>query len=435
LRIAVFEDEAAHNFEPLSFTRGAFDLKLGPLSFAERIKHHMKAERVDFLTRDYIADHIRAKTGAKANEPDALDDETLFVNGLLVFDQSLREMAKGIKPGTTVFKGDRLVMAKFGESPAIDAARLLTGAPGRQPLESLGSMALERREYEGDGLITNLWEIIERNTHQIAKDIATMPKTSQGRVSTKAVVVGNRRNLFVAKGSEIEPYVVLDVTEGPVYIGENSRICASSWIKGPVYIGSSTIIHPGSVIREGSNIGDVCKIGGEVEETIVHAYSNKQHVGFLGHAYVGEWVNLGAQTTNSDLKNDYSTVDLYVGGTFVDSGTQKLGSFIGDHSKTSVGCLLNTGTIVGVMCNVISSGDPSPKFIPSFCWYFRGRFSKGRGFRRMIETAREVMKRRDVTLTDEDVTLYQKIYDLTEEEREKLIKRSRAKRRERAEQA
>lgn len=435
MRVVIFEDEVAHNFEPLALTRGVFDLRLGPLSFTERIKYYMKAERADFLARDHIADHIRAKRKVKANEPDAIDDEILFVNGLLIFDQDLRELARKIKPGTAVFKADRLVMAKFGESPAREAARLLIGAPGSQSMKSLESMTLDRKEYEGDALIANLWEIIDRNAHQIPKDIAIMPKRSQGKVSTKTVVVGNRRNLFVAKGSEVDPYVVLDVTEGPIYIGERSRVCASSWIKGPVYIGSDTIIHPSSVIREGSNIGDVCKVGGEIEGTIIHAHSNKQHAGFLGHTYVGEWVNLGALTTNSDLKNDYSTVDLYVRGKFVDSGTQKLGSFIGDHSKTSVGCLLNTGTVIGTMCNVISSGDPSPKFIPSFCWYFRGRFSKGRGLRRMIETAREVMKRRGVTLTDEDVTLYERIYDMTEEEREKLIKRSRVKRRERADQA
>jgi len=435
LRVVIFEDEFAHNFEPLTLTRGAFDLRLGPLSFTERVKHYMKAERVDFLTRDYIADHIRAKKKVKANEPDAIDDEALFVNGLLVFDQNLRELAKKIKPGTAVFKSDRLVMAKFGESPAREAAKLLIGAPGSQSAEALGSMALERREYEGDALISNLWEIINRNKDQISKDIVVMPKGSQGRVSTKATIVGNRKNLFVAKGSEVDPYVVLDVTEGPIYIGEGSRVYASSWLQGPVYVGSGTVIHPGSLIREGSNIGDVCKVGGEVEEAIVHAYSNKQHTGFLGHAYVGEWVNLGALTTNSDLKNDYSTVDVYVGGKFVDSGTQKLGSFIGDHSKTSVACFLNTGTVVGVMCNIISSGDPSPKFIPSFCWYFRGRFSKGWGFRRTIATAREAMSHRNVTLKDEDVALYQRVYDMTEEEREKLIKRSRAKRRERTEQA
>ncbi len=435
MQVVIFEDEAAHNLEPLTLTRGAFDIRLGPLSFTERIKCYLKAERVDFLSRDYIAEHIRAKKRVKANEPDAIDDEALFVNGMLVFDHDLRIIAKNIKPGTVVFKSDRLVMAKFGQSPAREAAKLLIGAPGHQPMASLESMALERREYEGDALITNLWELIEKNTHQISKDIAIVPKGSRGRISTKAVVVGNRKNLVMAKDSEVDPYVVLDVTEGPIYIGEKSKIYASSWIKGPVYIGSGSIIHPGSVIREGSNIGDVCKVGGEVEESIVHAYSNKQHAGFLGHAYVGEWVNLGALTTNSDLKNDYSTVEIHVGGRLVDSGTQKLGSFIGDHTKTSVACFLNTGTVVGAMCNIISGGDPSPKFIPSFCWYFRGRFSKGWGFRRTIETAREVMKRRDVTLTDEDVTMYQRIYDMTEEEREKLIKRSRVRRRERTDQA
>ena len=165
----------------------------------------------------------------------------------------------------------------------------------------------------------------------------------------------------------------------------------------------------------------------ELEESIIHGYSNKIHTGFLGHSYLGEWVNIGASTVTSDLKNDYSTVQVFVNGELMDTGELKVGSFIGDHSKTSIGCLLNTGTVIGVMSNVLASVGPTPKYIPSFVWYFRDRFSRGEGLRRMLRTAEVVKGRRGETMTDEERQLYRKLYEMTREERETIIKRSRAR--------
>jgi len=140
---------------------------------------------------------------------------------------------------------------------------------------------------------------------------------------------------------------------------------------------------------------------------------------------VGEWVNIGALTTNSDIKNDYTSVKVYIKGEFVDTKTQKVGSFIGDHTKFSIGCLLNTGSHIGVACNLLASGEPLPKYIPSFCWYFRGRFSRGWGFRRTIKSERAMMARRKVEMTEARVKLLRRIYDETKEERETLIRMSR----------
>jgi hypothetical protein len=172
----------------------------------------------------------------------------------------------------------------------------------------------------------------------------------------------------------------------------------------------------------------MCRVGGEVEESIIHGYSNKYHDGFLGHAYVGEWVNLGALTTNSDLKNDYGTVEVYVQGKPVDSQDTKVGVFIGDHTKTGIGCLFNTGTVVGMMSLLIPDGEPFPKTIPSFCWYFRGRVSRGRGLKPLIETARIATGRRNVELTEADAELFEKLYQITKPERDEAIKKGRERR-------
>jgi len=166
-------------------------------------------------------------------------------------------------------------------------------------------------------------------------------------------------------------------------------------------------------------------VGGEVEESIIHAYSNKYHTGFLGHSYVCEWVNLGALTTNSDLKNDYSTVKVYLNGNPVDTGSIKVGSFIGDHTKTSIGTLLNTGTIIGIMCNLMAGSGPLPKYIPSFCWYLQDRISKGLGLGAALATARAAMGRRKRQLSPAMERLIRYTESLTKQEKMEKVRRDR----------
>ena len=169
-----------------------------------------------------------------------------------------------------------------------------------------------------------------------------------------------------------------------------------------------------------------------MEESIFHGCSNKYHEGFLGHAYVGEWVNLGALTTNSDLKNDYSTVEMYMPDTdgnwsYIDTGSTKVGSFIGDHTKTSIGTFLNTGSHIGVMTVLIDNGKLLPKFIPSFTWFLEGAITAGYGFGRLLQTARVAAGRRNRSITAPDERLLKHVHGLTKPERSKAIKKDRKK--------
>ncbi len=419
MRLIIFEDDATHNFEPLTLTRGSFDLRLGILSFWERTKILTKAHTVDFLARDYIASHVSRERKVKGNEPDAIDDEALFVNALLVLDADLQKKAKTMKAGTALFKKGRLAMAKFGEAPAKEAARLLMGAPGLQSVGSIESMAIERQECEGGLLISNYWEIVEKNAAQIASDFDLMPKKNSQAISAKTRFVGKKRNLFIAKSSRVDPYLYVDAETGPVYIGEDCQINAWCFIQGPSYIGAGTIIHPSSVIREGSNIGPVCRVGGEVEESVMQAHSNKPHAGFLGHAYVGEWANLGAMFTNSDLKNTYGSIKVTVRGRKLDSGTIKLGGMIGDHAKGSIGSLLYTGKKVGV-CSQIHGVVQED--VPSFVLYAKtlGIPVWELGPDESIQVARRVMSRRKVEMTKADEDLLRKVFEVTKSEREAM---------------
>jgi len=245
-------------------------------------------------------------------------------------------------------------------------------------------------------------------------------------VEELVAILGDAKDVFIAPGARIHPTVVLDAEGGPLYIDSDVEILPHTRVEGPGYLGPKTILYGGK-IREGCTLGPVCRVGGEVEESIIHGYSNKYHDGFLGHSYLGSWVNLGALTTNSDLKNDYGTVDVHMCGKLQDTGDTKVGSFIGDHTKTSIGTLLNTGTYLGMMCNILASGEPAPKFIPDFVWQVRGKFLRAR-MKDALSTARTAMGRRKKELTEAEAALIQHVFKLTEEERNEQIKKSRAKR-------
>jgi len=246
----------------------------------------------------------------------------------------------------------------------------------------------------------------------------------EGTMHERAVVFGPRDQVYIGKGAEIHPFVCIDTRNGPVTLEEGVEVHPFTRIEGPCYVGAKSILL-GAKIREGTSIGPMCRVGGEVEESIIHGYSNKYHDGFLGHAYVGEWVNLGALTTNSDLKNDYSTVSLMMGGKTIDTGSTKVGSFIGDHVKTSICTLLNTGTVVGTASILVATGAPLPKYIPAFAWFLNGVVSKGFGLNAIVDTARTAMGRRKVTMTPEDEALLRKIFELTAEERLDYVRKGR----------
>ncbi|MEM2487782.1 MAG: putative sugar nucleotidyl transferase [Thermoproteota archaeon] len=418
MRIVIFEDDATYNFEPLTLMRGAFDLRIGLFSFADRVKYYMQVEQVDFMTREYIAEYMRRKKKARANEPETIDDETIFINGLLVFDKNLYKIALRIKPETVVLKRNRILMAKFSEAPARELAPLFMNAPSPENLKIIMEKANEKIEYEGDALITYFWELIERNGAQIVEDYEAMPRL-KSKIPSGAHIVGKRRNVYIGRDTEIAPYVVLNAEKGPIYIGEGCEINSWSFIEGPAYIGPGAIVHPTSIIREGSNIGAVCRVGGEIEETIIQGYSNKQHTGFLGHAYVGEWVNLGALFTNSDLKNTYGNIRMTIKGRRVDSGRIKLGGIIADHVKASIGTLLYTGKKVGVASRIegLIAED-----VPSFVFYARthGLPVWEIEVEEAIKVAKRMMSRRKVELTEDDEKLLRKVFELTQDERESI---------------
>jgi UDP-N-acetylglucosamine diphosphorylase/glucosamine-1-phosphate N-acetyltransferase len=220
--------------------------------------------------------------------------------------------------------------------------------------------------------------------------------------------------------------VLLDTRRGPIVIDREATIAAFSRIEGPCYIGPRTQVH-GAKLRGGVTLGRECRIGGEVEASIVHGYSNKAHDGFLGHGYVGEWVNLGAGTHNSDLRNDYGEITVTLAGRRVPTGQTKAGCLIGDHTKTGLGTLLNTGSNIGAFCNLLPGGL-LPRYMPCFTSWWNNALSDNAELPALLETASTVMGRRGKELSDVHRAVYGALFDLTATDRRRAIQDARLRR-------
>lgn len=262
-----------------------------------------------------------------------------------------------------------------------------------------------------------LWDAIEYNSYSINDDFRFFENNVDFDVLRSFdVKIIQEDNVKIGTGTKISPFVVIDASNGPVIIGNNVNIHPFVTIQGPVYIGENSLIKPNSYIYGGTSIGPVCKVGGEVENTIIHSFSNKQHEGFLGHSYICEWVNIGAGTITSDLKNTYESITVRIWNETFNTGKSLLGLICGDHTKTAIGTTFNTGTITGVGCNIYHSGL-LPKFIPSFTWGGDKTNSQIGSFEKAIETAKKMMLRRNKELLPEEIELLQLEYESTKGKR------------------
>ncbi len=413
--------EKRANFHPLSLSRPIWELRCGMSTLSEKLIAKVGATGAACFVEPYMADSYRAKTDMKVNDPSTLTgDDLLVVNG--------RVKAGGFDvaptgPSEVGVSGDGEVL--YARIAAGDLGKVKTG--GIDELLESAAAALPT-------VATNLptwnytWDLVLANPKQLAEDFKSAGRSGiEGTVEQPNAIRGSEKDVFVAAGAVVHPMVVIDAANGPVYLDEGVEVHPFTRIEGPCYVGKKSILL-GAKCREGNSIGPVCRIGGEVEESIIQGYSNKYHDGFLGHAYVGEWVNLGALTTNSDLKNDYSDVSVMLDGRRpVNTGSIKVGSLIGDHTKTAIGTLLNTGSYVGAMALIMPTGAPLPKFIPSFAWFLDGVTTKGFGKGKLYETAAIAMSRRKCEWTEDEQAMWEAIFEMTAPGRNEAIRRGRRK--------
>ena len=427
MKLVIFEPENFFNFYPIAYLRPTFELRCGHSLLYEKIIRSHPGLPVSFFCRDYLAETFadRAPEGAVINDVAGLDDDLLVVNGcILASDWKLDSHGS-----------EEVGLSTEGELLYARISRQSAASLPRENIHSFLDAAAEKlpnKTNKNLTLIRYQWELIRHNPEAIVSDFEAAGNSGvEGILHSTATVFGSLEKLYIAPDAEVHPQVVIDTKGGPVTIASGAIVFPHSRVEGPCYIGPETQITRGN-IHEGCSFGPVVRVGGEVEESIIHGYSNKYHDGFLGHAYVGEWVNLGALTTNSDLKNDYSAVEMYMQDaegkwSYIDTGDTKVGSFIGDHTKTSIGTFLNTGSHVGVMTLLMGTGKVLPKFIPSFTWYVEGAITAGYGFGKLVETAEVATSRRKRALTEADRRLLKHVHELTAPERIKAVRKDRKK--------
>lgn len=420
MKIVIYEDGSFANFYPLVYLRPIFDLRCGVFTLREKIAKKFPDCSIYLEPRGLLTDVVAEKYGAESlADLTGINDDVLLVNARAILTDA--PGAYGEVEGAARAPSGEVIWAFVRADTLSD----LGGETAAQLAESVADRC--GADETDDVLLEYPWDLVLRNAEEIQADFAHYAeKAGQHELHPQVAVEGSQEDLFVADDAEVQPFTYIDCREGPVIIEKGVTVRAHSSIEGPAYIGPDTQLMEAKV-REGSSLGPVCRAGGEIEESIMHGYANKYHTGFLGHSYVCPWVNLGALTTNSDLKNDYSEVSVRLNDEPMKTGSMKVGAFIGDHTKTSIGTTFNTGTMVGIMCNLVSGGTVLPKFIPSFAWYLNNRISKGLGLKYALKTARTVMGRRDVELTDSMVELIEKTEEMTQEKKMEKVRRDRKK--------
>ena len=421
-RLFIFEDDKFDQFFPLTYTRPVYDLLFGMTSTGSMIGSLFPSVQETLLCRDYMTGVLKERMGQAVyvnHLEAAADDEVLVVNGRLLPSSGLRqELGASGEDQLLVAKGD--IVGWHGGGRAFERLRgRFERLHDKNAITDLKS-ELKCVEVEAQ-MVRYLWDLVIRNAEVIQADFERFKRTLDSNGMFKHCEVDDQALLYevdrvyIGKGSKIDGHVVLDARSGPIFIGSNVHIQPFTRVEGPCFVGEGSIL-VGGKIRGGTSIGPHCRMGGEVEQSIFQGYSNKYHEGFLGHSFVGEWVNLGALTTNSDLKNNYGPVKVVVNGDLVDSGETKVGAFIGDHAKTGIGTLLNTGVTIGFASNVFGGGMIKQKSIPSFFW---GGAQGGETYRleEAIKTAEVVMQRRGKELTAANVDLFKKVFQLTDKER------------------
>lgn len=383
-RLYLYDDAKARQFEPFVLTRPVSELRAGAEIIRLRWEQAANTKAYGFIGAKHLADF------EEFDAPHAVTaDQTVPAGSVIVNSRFVVSMDASLDDISTAFTADGEICGVRLRS-SMDIAGLLDGSV---TLESLATADGPTSPIQGRWL-SEVWDLIGSLDQQLKEDIPLIGAGLTGAAIENATIIG-KNSIYCETGVQIEPFVVLDATDGPVLIRRGATIASFSRIVGPCYIGEDSHI-VGDAIRACS-IGNVCKVSGEISSTIMLGHSNKGHTGFVGSSYIGRWVNLGAGTTTSNLKNTYGPVQLWTPKGLRDTGLQFVGSMIGDHAKTGIGTMLTTGCVVGAAANIYG-GNTTPKHIPPFAWgdgapYARFELDK------FLQVAERMMARRHVTLS------------------------------------
>ncbi|MBZ0099876.1 MAG: GlmU family protein [Taibaiella sp.] len=395
MNIILFDDSTRYSLLPFTHTRPVADIRYGIMTMRERWEY-LAGKSTGTLTAPYLQEVFPLNGGS----------DNLFINGSIFATGELYDDISRLKPMQQLVQGDIIIAARVTDAeiyfpPKLNSPVKLKEITYHNPIQRL----------------KHIWEIFSLNEAAITADFGLLTKGKISQPIPEGVVVKNAGNLFIEEGAIINPGCIINA-EGPVYIGKEAELLEGVMIRGPLAVCEHGVVKMGAKLYKGTTIGPGCKVGGEVNNVVFFANSNKAHDGYLGNSVIGEWCNLGADTNCSNLKNNYDSIKIWDEHNFklVPTGLTFCGLLMGDHSKCGINTMFNTGTVVGVSANIYGGGFPE-KFIPSFTWGGSEGLTTYRPDR-ALETANRMMQRRGKTLSPEEVNMYRHIFERTQEQRD-----------------
>jgi UDP-N-acetylglucosamine diphosphorylase/glucosamine-1-phosphate N-acetyltransferase len=381
----LFDGTVRNALLPFTFTRPVADIRIGIFTIREKWENYLKSTTTT-ITEEYLSEKY----------PMVEMEENVLINASFLPNMELVAMVTELTENQAIFYGEE-VIAFYSKDTQ----------------EEVDFSSYEAIEYQGEILrIENTWDIFSKNAEALQADFDFITEDRKSQPISKTNTVINADNIFLEEGAKVE-CSILNATNGPIYIGANAEVMEGCMIRGGFALGEHSIVKMGAKIYGATTVGPHSRIGGEVNNSVLFAYSNKGHDGFLGNSVLGEWCNLGADTNNSNLKNNYDEVRLWSYETegFAKTGLQFCGLMMGDHSKCGINSMFNTGTVVGVSANIFGSGFPR-NFVPSYSWGGASGFTTYLP-KKAFETAKIMMSRRGVEFDAQEEAILNHVFEET----------------------
>ena len=385
----LFDGPNRNNLLPFTYTRPVADIRIGILTIREKWEFVLDTTTTT-ITEDYLSDKY----------PMVEMEENVMINASYLPTDELVERIKNLKENQAIFQNEDVIAFYAKDSQ-----------------DEIDFSSFESIEFNQDLIkVEHTWDIFAKNGLAITADFKLLTEARESEPIPETVFTLNNSQIFIEEGARL-PFCTLNASDGPIYIGKDSEIMEGSVIRGPFALCEGATVKMASKIYGPTTIGPHCKVGGEVNNSVLFAYSNKGHDGFLGNSVLGEWCNLGADTNNSNLKNNYAEVRLwnYETENFARTGLQFCGLMMGDHSKCGINTMFNTGTVVGVSANIFGSGFPR-NFVPSFSWGGASGMSTYLT-KKAFEVAKIVMARRSVEFDDIESSILEHVFEQTKKYR------------------
>ena len=381
----LFDGTVRNALLPFTFTRPVADIRIGILTIREKWEKYL-GYTTTTLTEEYLMEKY----------PMVEMEQNVMINASFLPNPILIDMVQNLNPKEAILFGEEIIAFHTNDTQ-----------------EDIDFDEYELIEYEGDVLrIENTWDIFAKNDAAIREDFELLTEDRFSQPIPKSVNVIAPENIFIEEGAKLE-FVTLNASTGPIYIGKNAEIMEGSVIRGPFALCEEAQVKLATKVYGATTVGPHCRIGGEVNNSVLFGYSNKGHDGFLGNSVLGEWCNIGADSNNSNLKNNYEEVRLWSYETegFAKTSLQFCGLMMGDHSKCGINTMFNTGTVIGVSTNIFGAGFPR-NFVPSFSWGGAAGFSTYLTSK-AFQTAKIVMARRNVAFSEEDAKILEHVFEET----------------------